>query len=64
MTRNNKAIENEVVILYREDIFSVWTNNKPKEYQELAYFLKVKGETRDLYFMLGKPEDSFFVDIQ
>ena len=58
-----KTIENEVVILYREDIFSAWTNNKPYRYQEMAYFLKVKGETEDLYFMLGKPKDSFFVNI-
>lgn len=59
-----KTIENEVVILYRKNIFSVWTNTKPRDYEEMAYFLKVKGETEDLYFMLGKPEDSFFVDIQ
>ncbi|ULG01368.1 hypothetical protein phiA019_0021 [Aeromonas phage phiA019] len=59
-----KAINNEVVILYREDMFSAWTNNKPEQYQELAYFLKVKEEARDLYFMLGKPEDSFFVNIE
>lgn len=59
-----KAIKNEVVILYREDIFSAWTNNKPEQYQETAYFLKVKGEVEDLYFMLGKPEDSFFVNIE
>lgn len=60
----NKAIDNEIVILYRGDIFSVWTNNKPEQYQEMAYFLKVKEETGDLYFMLGKPEDSFFVNIE
>ena len=59
-----KTIQNEVVILYRESIFSAWTNNKPEQYQELAYFLKVKGEMEDLYFMLGKQEDSFFVDIK
>lgn len=59
-----KTIQNEVVILYREDIFSVWTNNKPEQYQEMAYFLKVKEETEDLYFMLGKPENSFFVNIE
>lgn len=55
-----KTIQNEVVILYRKDIFSTWTNNKPEQYQEMAYFLKVNGESEDLYFMLGKPEDSFF----
>ena len=58
------TIKNEVVILYMEDVFSAWTNNKPEQYQELAYFLKVKEETEDLYFMLGKPEDSFFVNIE
>ncbi|WBF79567.1 hypothetical protein BNCALIDO_00178 [Aeromonas phage vB_AdhM_TS9] len=62
MTKN-KAIDNEIVILYREDIFSAWTNNKPEQYQETAYFLRVNGESEDLYFMLGKPEDSFFVNI-
>ncbi|QEG08725.1 hypothetical protein [Aeromonas phage 4L372XY] len=56
-----KTINNEVVILYREDIFSAWTNNKPEQYQEMAYFLRVKGEMEDLYFMLGKPEDSFLL---
>ena len=60
----NEALNNEVVILYREDIFSVWTNIKPDCYKELAYFLKVKEETGDLYFMIGKPENSFFVNIQ
>lgn len=59
-----KPIENEVVILYREDIFSAWTNIQPANYDEMAYFLKVKGETEDLYFMLGKPENSFFVNIK
>lgn len=59
-----KTIENEVVILYKEDIFSAWTNIEPSCYEELAYFLKVKGATEDLYFMLGKPENSFFVDIK
>lgn len=58
-----KTIKTEVVILYREDIFSAWTNNKPEQYQEMAYFLKVKGETEDLYFMLGQQKDSFFVNI-
>ena len=57
-------MKNEVVILYREDIFSAWTNIKPNCYEETAYFLKVKGETEDLYFMLGKPENPFFVDIK
>lgn len=59
-----KIIENEVVILYREDIFSVWTNIEPSCYEEMAFFLKVRGEEEDLYFMLGKPENSFFVNIQ
>ena len=59
-----KTIENEVIILYREDIFSAWTNIEPDCYEELAYFLKVKGEIEDLYFMIGKPEDSFFVNIK
>ena len=59
-----KTIESEVVILYREDIFSAWTNIKPYCYEEKAYFLKVKGVIEDLYFMIGKPEDSFFVDIK
>ena len=59
----NETINNEVVILYREDMFSAWTNIKPYCYEEKAYFLKVKGE-EDLYFMLGKPENSFFVDIK
>lgn len=59
-----KTINSEVVILYREDIFSAWTNNKPEQYQEMAYFLKVKAGTEGLYFMLGKTEDSFFVNIQ
>ena len=60
----NETLNNEIVILYREDIFSAWTNNKPEQHQETAYFLKVKGEVEDLYFMLGKAEDSFFVNIQ
>lgn len=59
-----KTINTEIVTLYREDIFSAWTNNKPEQYQETAYFLKVKEETGDLYFMLGKPENSFFVNIE
>ena len=59
-----KTIENEVVILYREDIFSAWTNIQPANYDEMAYFLKVKGVIEDLYFMIGKPEDSFFVNIK
>lgn len=59
-----KPIESKVVILYREDIFSTWTNIKPDCYEEMAFFLKVRGEEEDLYFMLGKPEDSFFVDIK
>ena len=59
-----KTIENEVVILYREDIFSTWTNIKPDCYEEMAFFLKVRGEEEDLYFMLGKPENSFFVNTQ
>ena len=59
-----KTIKNEVVILYREDIFSVWTNIKPDCYKEMAYFLKIKGVKEDLYFMIGKPGDSFFVNIQ
>lgn len=59
-----KTIESEVVILYREDIFSAWTNIQPANYDEKAYFLKVKGETEYLYFMIGKPEDSFFVNIE
>lgn len=60
----NDALNNEVVILYRENIFSVWTNIKPDCYEEMAYFLKVKGEIGDLYFMLGKADDSFFVNIE
>jgi hypothetical protein len=59
-----KTINTEIVILYREDIFSAWTNIKPQKYQEAAYFLKIKEETGDLYFMLGKLEDSFFVNIE
>lgn len=59
-----KTIGNEVVILYREDIFSAWTNIKPSCYKETAFFLKVRGEEEDLYFMIGKPENSFFVDIK
>lgn len=59
-----KTINNEVVILYREDIFSAWTNIKPQKYEETAYFLKVRGEIGDLYFMIGKLEDSFFVNIE
>ena len=59
-----KTIENEVVILYREDIFSTWTNIKPDCYEEMAFFLKVRGEEEDLYFMLGKQENSFFVNTQ
>lgn len=60
----NETVNNEVVILYREDIFSTWTNIKPNCYEETAYFLKVKEETGDLYFMIGKLEDSFFVNIE
>lgn len=59
-----KTINSEVVILYREDIFSTWTNIKPNCYEEMAYFLKVKGETENYYFILGKLEDSFFVNIE
>ena len=60
----NETVNNEVVILYREDIFSAWTNIQPANYDEMACFLKVKGEIEDLYFMIGKPENSFFVDIR
>lgn len=41
----------EVVKLYREDIYSSWTNKKPKveHWLEEAYFIKVDG----MYFFLG-----------
>lgn len=41
----------EVVKLYREDIYSSWTANKPKveHWLEEAYFIKVDG----MYFFLG-----------
>ena len=60
----NETLNNEIVILYREDIFSAWTNIKPDCYKEMSYFLKIKGVMEDLYFMIGKPKDSFFVNIQ
>ena len=54
----------EVVILYRTDVFSEWTNINHTSDDESAYFIKVTTNTEDLYFMLGTAMQSYHVRIE
>ena len=54
----------EVVVLYKTDIFSEWTNINRISDDESAYFIKVTTDTEDLYFMLGTAMQSYHVRIE
>ena len=54
----------EVVVLYRTDVFSEWTNINHTSNDESAYFIKVSTNTEDLYFMLGTAMQSYHVHIE
>ena len=54
----------EVVILYRTDVFSEWTNINHTSEDESAYFIKVTTDAEDLYFMLGTAMQSYHVHIE
>ena len=54
----------EVVVLYRTDIFSEWTNINNTSEDESAYFIKVTTDAEDLYFMLGTAMQSYHVHIE
>lgn len=54
----------EVVVLYRTDVFSEWTNINHTSADEIAYFVKVTTNTEDLYFMLGTAMQSYHVRIE
>ena len=54
----------EVVVLYRTDVFSEWTNINHTPEDESAYFIKVTTDVEDLYFMLGTAMQSYHVRIE
>ena len=54
----------EVVVLYRTDVFSEWTNIIHTSEDESAYFIKVTTDVEDLYFMLGTAMQSYHVHIE
>ena len=54
----------EVIVLYRTDVFSEWTNINHTSNDESAYFIKVSTNTEDLYFMLGTAMQSYHVHIE
>ena len=54
----------EVVVLYRTNVFSEWTNINHTSDDESAYFIKVTTNTEDLYFMLGTAMQSYHVHIE
>ena len=54
----------EVVVLFRTDVFSEWTNINHTSHDESAYFIKVSTNTEDLYFMLGTAMQSYHVRIE
>ena len=54
----------EVVVLYRTDVFSEWTNINHTSEDESAYFIKVTTDVEDLYFMLGAAIQSYHVRIK
>ena len=54
----------EVVVLYRTDVFSEWTNINNISEDESAYFIKVTTDAEDLYFMLGTAMQSYHVRIE
>ena len=58
------TLPNNVVALYRSDIFSTWSNIKNTSADEVGYFIKVTIENEDLYFMLGTQLQSYFVSIE
>ena len=57
-------LPNTVVVLYRSDIFSTWSNIKNTSADEVSYFIKVTTENEDLYFMLGTQLQAYFVSIE
>ena len=54
----------EVVVLYRTDVFSEWTNINHTSEDESAYFIKVTTNAEDLYFMLVSAMQSYHVHIE
>ena len=54
----------EVVVWYRTDVFSEWTNINHTSEVESAYFIKVTTDVEDLYFMLGTAMQSYHVRIE
>ena len=54
----------EVVVLYRTNVFSEWTNISHTSEDESAYFIKVTTDAEDLYFMLGTAMQSYHVHIE
>ena len=54
----------EVVVLYKTDVFSEWTNINHTSEDESAYFIKVTTDVEDLYFMLGTAMQSYHVRIE
>ena len=54
----------EVVVLYRTNVFSEWTNINHTSEDESAYFIKVTTDDEDLYFMLGTAMQSYHVRIE
>ena len=54
----------EVVVLYRTNVFSEWTNINHTSEDESAYFIKVTTVAEDLYFMLGTAMQSYHVHIE
>ena len=54
----------EVVVLFRTDVFSEWSNINHTSDDESAYFIKVTTNTEDLYFMLGSAMQSYHVHIE
>ena len=54
----------EVVVLYRTDVFSEWTNINHTSEDESVYFIKVITDVEDLYFMLGTAMQSYHVRIE
>ena len=54
----------DVVVLYRTDVFSEWTNINHTSKDESGYFIKVTTDVEDLYFMLGTAMQSYHVHIE
>ena len=58
------SLNTEVVVLFRTNVFSEWTNINHTPEGESAYFIKVTTNTEDLYFMLGTAMQSYHVHIE